>query len=83
MVIKTVRNKMNIISITDALTNETITREMTAEELTQKAKDTGEATAAAAKIAKEAEDKVSAKTTAQAKLAALGLTADDIKALGL
>ena len=34
-------------------------------------------------IAAEAEAKTQAKTTAQAKLAALGLTVEDLKALGL
>ena len=74
---------MTLISITDALTNETITREMTAQELVQREKDKAEQLTIDAKLSKEAEDKAAAKASAQAKLAALGLTADDLKALGL
>ena len=44
--------------------------------------EAGFAQADAAKAAKEAEA-IAAKEAAQAKLAALGLTADDLKALGL
>jgi hypothetical protein len=68
-----------IISITDATTGETIEREMNAEELTQ-----WEADKAKAQKVKEAEIAAEqAKTNAQAKLNALGLTTEDLKALGL
>lgn len=74
---------MTLISITDALTNKTTTREMTAEELVQREKDKAEQLTIDAKLAQEAEDKAASKALAQAKLAAIGLTADDLKALGL
>lgn len=58
-------------------------RELAGQELTdflaQQAKDKIEAD----KLKAEAETKATAKTTAQAKLAALGLTVADLKALGL
>ena len=56
-----------------------VERDFTAEEKAQKAKDSAEAEAREAA-------KIKAKTDredAQAKLAALGLTTDDLKALGL
>jgi hypothetical protein len=68
-----------IIKIVNAETGEEIEREMNAQELAQYEKDKAEAETAATKQA-EAE---TAKTAAQAKLAALGLTVDDLKALGL
>lgn len=68
-----------MIRIHNTESNEVIDREMTdaefAEHKKHQAKD-----AAMAKAKEEAE---AAKVTAQAKLAALGLTADDLKALGL
>jgi hypothetical protein len=60
-------------------TNETIEREMNAEELAQYESDQLQAAQRKAEI----EAKATAQTAAQAKLAALGLTADDLKALGL
>lgn len=67
------------ISITDGLTGETIERPMNADELAQWELDKAESEAK-----KQAEaDKVVAKAAAEAKLAALGLTTDDLKALGL
>ena len=60
-------------------THEVIDREMTDVEFEQYQIDKAEAL----KIAKAEEEKAIAKTTAEAKLAALGLTADDLKALGL
>jgi len=68
-----------MISLTDALTGENIVREMNAEELANHAIMQAEVIAeeealTARKIAKAA---------AQTKLAALGLTTDDLKALGL
>ena len=68
-----------MISLTDALTGKNIVREMNAEELANHAIMQAEVIAeeealTARKIAKAA---------AQTKLAALGLTTDDLKALGL
>jgi TorA maturation chaperone TorD len=68
------------ISIHDAITGELIEREMTDQEAAdfaakQLEKDN-------ARLQKETE-KLAAKAAAQAKLAALGLTPDDLKALGL
>ena len=67
------------ITIYDCETNETIQREMNAEELAQYESDQ----LAAAQRKAEIEAKAAAQTAAQAKLEALGLTADDLKALGL
>ena len=60
-------------------TNEIIERDMNAEELVQYEKDQLEI-AAKTKITQERLEK---KLAAEAKLTALGLTADDLKALGL
>jgi hypothetical protein len=68
-----------LIRIHDLSTNEIIDREMTADELTQW--ENAQAIAAAAET--EMETKAKAKEIAQAKLAALGLNTDDLKALGL
>ena len=68
-----------MISLTDAITGENIVREMNAEELANHAIMQAEASAEA----KALEAKKLAKTLAQTKLEALGLTADDLKALGL
>jgi len=59
--------------------DEFIDREMNAAEFAQYKKDLVEAET---KVA-EAEAKATAKATAQAKLAALGLTVEDLTALGL
>jgi transcription elongation GreA/GreB family factor len=70
---------LKTVTIHNVETNEIITREMNAEELAQ---DTADKAAYAA--FKEAEAKAeAAKAAAEAKLAALGLTTDDLKALGL
>jgi hypothetical protein len=69
-----------MIQIHDATTDEIIVREMTNEE--QAAHDAANAQS----IAQSEDDKAAAKLAkeaAEAKLAALGLTADDLKALGL
>ena len=68
-----------IIRIHDAITNEVIDREMTALELSAYEADQAKAKAIEENI-REAE---LAREAAQAKLAALGLTTDDLKALGL
>jgi hypothetical protein len=72
-----------IIRIHDLSTNEIIDREMTDEEVEQ-------ANYVPPKLAKERADeakvyaeKAQAKATAEGKLAALGLTTDDLRALGL
>lgn len=70
---------LKTVTIHNVETGEIITREMNAEELAQ---DTADKAAYAA--FKEAEAKAEAdKAAAEAKLAALGLTTDDLKALGL
>lgn len=74
---------MTLITIHNAETNEVIQREMTSEEKAQWDKDQAEAKARKelqAKLKEEAEMK---RTAAVAKLAALGLTTEDLSALGL
>jgi len=68
-----------MITIHNVETGEISQREMTAEELAQRKTDLE---AQLLFLAQEAEAKA-AKEEAQAKLAALGLTTDDLKALGL
>ena len=68
-----------LISILDAQTGEEVTREMNAAEFSQYEADQAEAQAQIGK----AELKVQAKAAAEGKLAALGLTTDDLRALGL
>lgn len=67
------------IRIHNIETDEVIDREMTDAEFAQYQIDK----AKAEEIAKTEEDKAIAKAAAEAKLAALGLTTDDLKALGL
>ena len=68
-----------MIRIHNAKTNEIIDREMSDEEIA-----TYEADQKAEKLLQEAIAKAAAKkAAAEAKLSALGLTADDLKALGL
>lgn len=67
------------VKIVNAETGEEIIRDMNAEELAQWEIDKARS---AQRQAQEAAA-VSAKEAAQAKLAALGLTTDDLKALGL
>ena len=70
---------MTIIKIHNIATGEEIEREMNAQELAQLEADQADSLAR-----KEAEAaKAEAKASAEAKLAALGLTSDDLKALGL
>jgi hypothetical protein len=64
-------------------TQTTIERDFTVEELKQYEKDQKELAENKAKIEAEAEAKAQAKAAAEAKLAALGLTTDDLRALGL
>jgi hypothetical protein len=73
----------DLIKIYDHATGEEIERELTADE--QAVRDKEVADWLEAKAIKDAElaQAEAAKTAAQAKLAALGLTADDLKALGL
>lgn len=68
------------ISIYDASTGESIEREMTDLEASDFARKQAEKDEA--RLEKEAQ-KIAAKEAAQAKLAALGLTTDDLKTLGL
>ena len=67
------------IRIHNAETNEVIDREMNAAEFKQYEIDQ----ALDATIKAEAEAKATAKATAEGKLAALGLTTNDLRALGL
>lgn len=67
------------ISITDGLTGETIERPMNADELAQWELDKAEIEAAK----ETAKQKELDRKNAEAKLQALGLTADDLKVLGL
>jgi len=60
-------------------TGEVVLRDMTQTEIEQREKDYANAEIRKAEIAA----KVQAKETAQAKLAALGLTLEDLQALGL
>lgn len=70
---------MHTIKIVNVTTGEETEREMNADELAQYKKDElQDAQKLEAETTAEA-----AKTAAQAKLAALGLTADDLKVLGL
>ena len=70
---------MTTIKIHNVQTGEIIEREMNAQELAQLEADAAEAAGRA-----QAEAAAQAKrAAAEAKLAALGLTADDLKALGL
>ena len=74
---------MPTIKIHNATTNEVIEREMNDEELKQYKNDEAlEKERIELQAISEAE-KAAAKSAAEAKLEALGLTADDLKALGL
>ena len=68
-----------MVRIHNMETDEIIDREMTEAEFTQYKKRQE----IAAKEEAEAEAKATAKATAEGKLAALGLTTDDLRALGL
>jgi hypothetical protein len=68
-----------IIKIVNATTGEEIEREMTSQELSQWNTEIAENVARKELEAQAEADKIAA----QAKLEALGLTADDLKALGL
>ena len=70
---------MTTVVIHNVESGEIIERDMTAAELTQHKKDVelGKAELQAKK------DKAEAKAQAESKLAAIGLTADDLKALGI
>jgi hypothetical protein len=62
-------------------TGEMIQREPTAEELAQEALDRAAASAAKAELLAAEEAAAAAKASARAKLAAIGLTEEEIKAL--
>lgn len=67
------------VKIVDVSTGEEIVRDATADEIAQMQLD-----AANAEARKEAEQaEIAKRAAAEAKLAALGLTADDLRALGL
>jgi hypothetical protein len=66
-----------------ALTGETVEVEMTKDEIAEVAQLKKEYDAEQAAKQAEAEAKAQAKAAAEGKLAALGLTTDDLRALGL
>lgn len=70
---------MSIIKIANVETGEEIERQMTDEELAQRANDE----AIYQQLMELQAQAAAKKAAAEAKLAALGLTADDLKALGL
>ena len=69
------------ITIADALTDEVIEREMNDKELAQYEADTVKREAREKVKTKADADKAAVKQSAQAKLAALGLTDDEVKAI--
>ena len=69
--------------IINCTTGEVTERELNAEELAQEAKDVKEVKAEKIAEAKKQSVIDEAKAAAQAKLEALGLTVEDLKALGL
>jgi hypothetical protein len=71
-----------IMTITDVVTGETTTRELTAEELAWRSAEHATTLPTAEQVEAQAIADA-ARKTAEDKLAALGLTADDLKALGL
>jgi len=68
--------------VVDCSTGETTEVELTAEELAQREADAAAYAAAEAERLAAEESRAAAKASAQAKLAALGLTAEEITALG-
>jgi len=71
-----------IMTITDVVTGETSTRELTADELAWRAAEHATTLPTAEQLEAQAIADA-ARKTAEDKFAALGLTADDLKALGL
>ncbi len=71
-----------IMTITDVVSGETTTRELTADELAWRAKE-HESTFPTAEELAAKNEALAARTIAEAKLEALGLTTDDLRALGL
>lgn len=71
------------ISETFAETNQTIVRDMTEEELAQREKDMQEQAQLKAKQEKVEAEAAAKRAAAEAKLTALGLDTDDLRALGL
>lgn len=69
--------------IVDCSTGEQTVVPLTAEEIAANEAAAAQAEADRAEAEAQAQAKAAAKASAQAKLAALGLTADDLKALGL
>lgn len=71
-----------IMTITDVVTGETTTRELTTDELAWRAAEHATTLPTAEQLEAQAIADA-ARKAAEDKLAALGLTADDLKALGL
>jgi hypothetical protein len=74
---------MNTITIHNAETGEIIVRELNAQELAQLKEDEKNLQIEATRLAEAEAAKAAAKAQAEAKLEALGLTTDDLKALGI
>ena len=72
-----------MIRIHNIETDEVIDREMNDAEYQQYLKDVAESEAKKAEAEAKAQAKAQAEATAEGKLAALGLTTDDLRALGL
>jgi len=70
------------MTITDVVTGETTTRELTADELAWRAKEHESTLPTQEQLEIQAAAQA-AKAAAEAKLEALGLTTDDLRALGL
>ena len=70
-----------VITMQDAETGEVIEREATTEEIAQRAKDAVAVAAWKKEIEKAENAKATAKASALAKLAALGLTEDEVNGL--
>jgi hypothetical protein len=69
--------------IVNVETGEIVERELNAEEIAQQEIDEANFLATKAILDAEEQAKAQAKATAEGKLAALGLTTDDLRALGL
>jgi hypothetical protein len=74
---------MEKITEVNCETGEVIERELTTAEIAQRKIDAENEIARIQALAEAEAQAVTAKAVAEAKLAALGLTADDLKALGL
>ncbi len=74
---------MDTVTEINCETGKIMERDLTAAEIAQRKIDADDAIARNKALAKAETEAAAAKAAAEAKLAALGLTADDLKALGL